>query len=75
MSVPDGAPPMITGDALNSRFEQGMNNANMFLVGKTTPANAVAMLPSAAVAFAVTDGPTKPEYQPPPLTPPKLTMT
>jgi len=72
MSVPE----KLTGADLNSRFEQGMNNASMFLVGKTTPANAVAMLPATAVAFAVTDGPAKPEppaVAPPVLTPPKLT--
>lgn len=74
MSVPDGAPPKITGADLNSRFDQGMNNAQMFLVGKTTPANAVAMLPASVVDLAVTE-PQKPEYQPPSLTPPKLTMS
>jgi len=75
MSVGDGAPPKITGADILGRFERCIANASMFLVGNTTPGNAASMLPPTAVAFAVTDSPKTPEYQPAPLTPPKLTIT
>ncbi len=75
MSVPDGAPPKLTGDDISTRFAAGMSTGpQMFLVGRTSPANAVALLPASAVDFAVTESPKTAEYQPPPLIPPKPNM-
>ena len=73
MSVPDGAPPKITGDDIKGRFDRGIANSQMFLVGNTTPGHAASMLPATAVDFAVRE-PQKQEYQPPAFTPPKLTV-
>jgi hypothetical protein len=75
MSVPDGAPQKIIGAELQAQFSARLAGANPFLVGNTTPGNAVAMMGPSAVNLGIPEAADqKQTFQPPPLVPPKLTV-